>query len=163
MLSMFSKRPEAEKISDHNRIEPKVLALPGDAKVTPLKATPAQPARTGAAPRARIFENAPSTGQFIYHLNTDIRSFTRAEIEHAVQGCTPSEVQRVARLLAKLRGRYIARLVDLGSTRRAPISDTDIADLRRAREMVEEIEAGFVALRQAIDSGDLRLDGVKAE
>jgi hypothetical protein len=154
-------------------LDPPILNLPetgpATGNVTPLKvhpaqpAKPAQPARPGMAQRARIFENAPSTGQYIYHLNTDIRSFTRAEIEHAVQGCTPIEVQRVARLLAKLRGRYIARLVDLGSTKRAPIAEMDITDLRRAREMVEEVEAGFVVLRQAIEAGDLRLDGIKAE
>jgi hypothetical protein len=169
MLSMFSKKAEAEKANNPKRIEPEVRkpALAGN--VTPLKvpgaATTAAPApgRPALPQRAKVFENVPSVGQYLYHLNTDIRAFTRAETEHAVQSCTPVEVQRVARLLAKLKGRYLAQIVDLGSSKRAPIAEMDIADIRRSREMAEEVELGLQALRHAIESGDLPLAGVKAE
>jgi hypothetical protein len=121
------------------------------------------PGPTQPAPRAKIFENAPSVGQYLYHLNADIRAFTRAETAHAVNTCTPVEVQRVARLLAKLKGRYLAQIVDLTSGKRGPIGEMDIAEIRRSREMAEEVELGLAALRQAIESGDLTLDGVKAD
>jgi hypothetical protein len=169
MLSMFSKRSGTEKPSPDSRIEPK-SARKGDGNVTPLKmplkvdapANEAVPQRQ-AAQRLKIFENVPSAGQYIYHLNSDIRAFTRAETESAVVKCTPVEVQRVARLLAKLKGRYLAQVVDLGSLKRASIGEMDINELRRAREMAEEVELGLTALRNAIERGDLPLDGIKAE
>lgn len=164
MLSMFSKKAEAEKANDHSRIEPAIRQSALAGNVTPLKVSAAQAAARPAIPqRAKVFENVPSVGQYLYHLTTDIRAFTRAETEHAVHACTPVEVQRVARLLAKLKGRYLAQIVDLGSHKRGPIGEMDIADIRRSREMAEEVELGLEALRRAIENGDLPLDGVKTD
>jgi hypothetical protein len=176
MLSMFSKRPAPEKARSDKRIEPSTTRAAQD-NVTPLKMplkvdTPAVSAaaptamaaeRQASQQRLKIFDNVPSAGQYIYHLNNDIRTFTRAETESAVVKCTPVEVQRVARLLAKLKGRYLAQVVDLGSLKRASIGEMDIADLKRAREMAEEVETGLAALRQAIERGDLPIDGIKSE
>ena len=182
MLSMFSKKPTPEKANLNNRIEPKPARTASD-NVTPLKMpvkvespTPGStspgstsPGSTSAenrqspAQRLKIFENVPNIGQYIYHLNNDIRAFTRAETEAAVMKCTPVEVQRVARLLAKLRGRYLAQVVDLGSLKRASIGEMDIQNLRHAREMAEEVERGLASLREAVEKGDLQLDGVKGD
>ncbi|MDY0871229.1 hypothetical protein [Dongia rigui] len=173
MLSMFSKRAEPEKPNDRSRIEVSLGRPDAAGNVTPLKVPQAgfaevRPPRAAqpqglAQGRAKIFENVPSVGQYLYHLNSDIRAFTRAETAHAVSSCTPIEVQRVARLLAKLKGRYLAQIVDLASGKRGPIGELDVVDIRRAREMAEEVELGLAALRQAIENGDLALDGVKAE
>lgn len=170
MLSMFSKRSDAQKINDHSSLDinlgqPDVPSNIATLKVSAAGFAEARPSRPTSLPqsRAKVFENVPSVGQYLYHLNADIRSFIRAETTHAVNSCTPMEVQRVARLLAKLRGRYLAQIVDLASGRRGPISEMDVADIRRAREMAEEVELGLSALRQAIKNGDLALDGVKAE
>lgn len=176
MLSMFSKKAEAEKTNNPSRMDAAMRQPAVAGNVTPLKVPAAsiaarhdqaryEPARSDTRPavpqRAKVFENVPSVGQYLYHLTSDIRAFTRAETEHAVNACTPVEVQRVARLLAKLKGRYLAQIVDLGSNKRAPIGETDIADIRRSREMAEELELGLQALRHAIENGDLSLDGVK--
>ena len=173
MLSMFSKKAEAEKANNNRRVEPAVRKSAPAGNVTPLKVPAApvaarpinpQAAVSLAVPRhGNISPPPPSIGQYLYHLNTDIRAFTRAETEHAVHTCTPAEVQRVARLLAKLKGRYLAQIVDLGSNMRGPIGEMDIANIRRAREMAEEVELGLLALRHAIESGDLPLAGVKAD
>ena len=50
-----------------------------------------------------------------------------------------------------------------GCTRVPLITPARLADIRRAREMAEEVELGLTALRSAIENGDLALDGVKAE
>jgi len=104
----------------------------------------------------------PSVGQYLYHLNHDLRNFTRAETLNAVIGANPVEIQRVAKLAAKLKGRYLALIIDLGTAERGTIGETDMRELERARRMSEEAEAGLAALRAAIESGDLELDGVKA-
>lgn len=109
--------------------------------------------------RAKLLETAPSVGQYLCHLSHDMRNFTRAETANAVIGASPAELQRVVRLAAKLRGRYLAQVVDLGNPKRGPITEADIRDLGRAREMYEEIDRGLMALRNAIESGDLDVDG----
>lgn len=109
--------------------------------------------------RAKLLATAPSVGQYLCHLSHDMRNFTRAETANAVIGASAAELQRVVRLAAKLRGRYLAQVVDLGNPKRGPITESDIRDLGRAREMYEEIDRGLMALRNAIESGDLDVDG----
>jgi hypothetical protein len=131
----------------------------------------ARPANTnGPALRAptlsakpRSFENPPSVGQYLVHLASDIRSFTRAEISGTVVGATPAEVQRLARLTAKLKGRYFAQALDLTSAEHGPISEADIRFLERARFMYEEVERALDSLRHAIQTGDLSLEGLKRD
>jgi hypothetical protein len=153
MLSMFGKGDE-----------PKPATKPGAA---PLTAT--RPANTNGpvlrAPtaKARVFENAPSVGQYLVHLASDIRSFTRAEINGTVVGATPAEVQRLARLTAKLKSRYFAQALDLTSVEHGPISENDIRFLERARFMYEEVERALDSLRHAIETGDLSLEGLKRD
>src|SRR4051794_31203832 len=90
MLSMFGRGEEAKP------------AKPG---TVPVAA--ARPANTNGptlkAPGKRVFENPPTVGQYLYHLASDVRNFTRAEISGTVVGATPAEVQRLARLTAKLK------------------------------------------------------------
>ena len=40
---------------------------------------------------------------------------------------------------------------------------SEVRELRRAREMYEEVELGLTRLREAIEAGDLELDGVKTD
>lgn len=105
----------------------------------------------------------PNVGQYLQHLQHDLKSYVRAETVNAVIGATPGEIQRVARIAAKLKGRYLATLMDLGNTTRGPIGEADVRELRRAREMYEEVELGLARLRDAVEAGDLELDGVREE
>jgi hypothetical protein len=115
-----------------------------------------------AAKSALMERVVPSVGQYLYHLSHDLKSFTRAETLNAVIGAKPAEIQRVAKLAAKLKGRYLAMVVDLGATERSPIGEAEMRALERARFMADEAQAGLEALRAAIESGDLELDGVRA-
>jgi hypothetical protein len=108
-------------------------------------------------------QRTPSIGQYLHHLQHDIRSYVKAETLNAVIGTTPAEVQRVARILAKLKGRYLAQLIDLGNANNGPIGEPEIREVRRCREMFEEVEIGLNSLRAAIEAGDLELDGIRGE
>lgn len=166
MLSMFA-RPE-----DKAKPLP-TKAAPGAAGPAPSKPTirlmepPAANANAQARPqpprKPALDNRTPNVGQYLHHLQHDIRSYVRAETLNAVIGTTPAEIQRVARILAKLKGRYLAQLVDLGTAANGPIGEPEIRDLRRAREMYEEVEAGLNILREAIDAGDLELDGIRGD
>ena len=149
MLNMFS-RSEAAAPQPAAK-QPIRLMQPAAAPANPKPAAARNPART------------PSVGQYIYHLAHDLKSYVRAETVNAVIGATPGEIQRVARIVAKLKGRYLATLMDLGNAHKGPIGDSEVRELRRAREMYEEVELGLTRLREAIEAGDLELDGVKAD
>jgi hypothetical protein len=134
------------------------------ASAGPIRLVREQPAAASAkqAP-ARTATRTPSVGQYIYHLQHDLKSYVRAETVNAVIGATPGEIQRVARIVAKLKGRYLATLMDLGNAHKGPVGESEIRELRRSREMYEEVELGLTRLREAIEAGDLELDGVKAD
>jgi len=157
MLNMFS-RPE-------NPIPQKPAAK---ASPEPLRLLREQPAiasnGNGASTGARkTAARTPSIGQYLHHLQHDLKSYVRAETVNAVIGATPGEIQRVARIVAKLKGRYLATLMDLGNAAKGPVGETEVRELRRAREMYEEVELGLVRLREAIEAGDLELDGVRGD
>ena len=153
MLNMFSRSETAAPAPQAAAKQPIRLmqAAAAPANANPKPAPARNPART------------PSVGQYIYHLQHDLKSYVRAETVNAVIGATPGEIQRVARIVAKLKGRYLATLMDLGNVHKGPIGDSEVRELRRAREMYEEVELGLTRLREAIEAGDLELDGVKAD
>ena len=166
MLSMFARPEDKAKAPP-----PKAAPLPGGAGPAPSRSTirlmepPPANANTSAAPakKSALERRTPSVGQYLHHLQHDIKSYVRAETVNAVIGTTPAEIQRVARILAKLKGRYLAQLVDLGNGNNGPIGEAEIRDLRRCREMYEEVETGLNVLREAIEAGDLELDGIRGE
>lgn len=161
MLSMFG-RGEQPKPAVKPGSAPVAAARPANTNGPALKApTLGSPARSGE--RARLFENPPTVGQYLVHLAGDIKNFTRAEINGTVVGATPAEVQRLARLAAKLKGRYLAQALDLTSPEHGPISESDVRYLERARFMYEEVEHALESLRHAIQTGDLALEGLKKD
>ena len=70
----------------------------------------------------------------------------RAETVNAVIGAT-GEIQRVARIVVKLKGRYLATLMDLGNVHKGPVGDPG-AGTPRPRDV--RVELGLTRLREAI-------------
>ena len=112
---------------------------------------------------ARGHAAGPNVRQYLFHLTADQRRLTEAEVRGAVVGVSPAEVERVARAVARLRGRYLAQVVDTGAAVQGPLTRGEVDQLRRARESYEEMEAGFAALRSAIEAGEIPLDGVRRD
>jgi hypothetical protein len=157
MLNMFT-RPEtpASQKAANAKASPEPLRLLREPPAAPANANP-KPATTRSATRT------PNVGQYLHHLQHDLKSYVRAETVNAVIGATPGEIQRVARIVAKLKGRYLATLMDLGNATKGPIGEPEVRELRRVREMYEEVELGLTRLREAVEMGDLELDGVRGE
>jgi hypothetical protein len=158
MLNMFSRQetpaPVAQKAAAKGTATPIRLM-----RETP----PAPAAKPAPAASRKAAVGTPSIGQYLYHLQHDLKSYVRAETVNAVIGATPGEIQRVARIVAKLKGRYLATLMDLGNATKGPVGESEVRELRRSREMYEEVELGLIRLREAIEAGDLELDGVKGD
>jgi hypothetical protein len=163
MLSMFTRQETPVPAAPASTVPSASATLrmlrPAPAAEAPANANPA-PATNRKAPLER---RTPSIGQYLYHLQHDLKSYVRAETINAVIGATPGEIQRVARIVAKLKGRYLATLMDLGNSTKGPIGEAEVRELRRAREMYEEVELGLTRLREAIETGDLELDGVRTD
>lgn len=168
MLSMFSKREEAKTPAAVPAPRPKrpaavnSNAVPHSAAGAPMFALQA-PQGAAARERARFFDRTPSVGQYLYHLAADLKNFTRAETQNAVVGATPVEVQRLGRILAKLKGRYLAQTLDIGAVNHGPVTEIDIRNLERARFMYEEIDRAVNMVRGAIEAGDLMLEGLQKD
>jgi hypothetical protein len=160
MLNMFSRSeaPAPHNGAANGKAPPEPLRL--------LREQPAVPANANANAKAAAGRSAtrtPSVGQYLHHLQHDLKSYIRAETVNAVIGATPGEIQRVARIVAKLKGRYLATLMDLGNATKGPIGESEVRELRRVREMYEEVELGLMRLREAVEAGDLELDGVRED
>ncbi len=105
----------------------------------------------------------PNARQYLLHLTADTRRVSEQEVRSAVVAVTPTEVERVARAVAKLRGRYLAQIVDAGTAKQGAPSRGEVEQLRHARESYEELESGFATLRAAIEAGEIPLEGVRRD
>jgi hypothetical protein len=141
---LFDRRPRAD--NDSSVVSVDHAAAPSQ-----------RPAKTDA------LHQAMSARQYLFQLNLESKELTRSEALEAVVGVNADEVRRVARVLARLRGRYLARVIDLGAVERKQLTDGEICELKRAREQYEELEQGFAALKTAIEAGDIQLDGLRAD
>jgi hypothetical protein len=148
-LAIFSNGDEAREPSLFRR------------KMESAGMLPAVPAMQSEISRSKAFPDNPNVRQYLLHLATDARRLCESEVRNAVVGVTPTEVERVARAVAKLRGRYLAQVVDAGAAAQGPLTRGEIDQLRLARENYEELEAGFTALRRAIEVGEVPLEGVR--
>jgi hypothetical protein len=70
-----------------------------------------------------------------------------------------SEIERVIKLSARVRGRYLAKVLDIGSSEKGGLKGSELIELRHCRESYEELFAGISILKDAISDGDLIVTG----
>jgi hypothetical protein len=145
-----------------------LASLTGTAKPTPAPAKEPRLAdllngRAKAAPAPQPPAAAPTVKQFLYQLIGDAKKLARREALNAVIDASPREIERLAWLVARLRGRYLAQIVDLGNNPELFPGELEISELRRARERYEEAERGFAAIKAALGDGEIVLRGVRPE
>lgn len=114
-----------------------------------------QPAAPAAPTRATL-----SVQQYLRELQFQVSGHNQNEVRQALVDVTPGEVERVSRVVAKLRGRYLAQVLELGQTVHKPVPEGEIKQLRAHREMYEEAARGLDYLKDAIEKGDVGLNGV---
>jgi hypothetical protein len=109
------------------------------------------PAKTG---------NRVNPQQYIRELDRFHAEQNRNQTQDAVMDVASGEVERVARLAAKVRGRYIAKLLDAGNSEQAGLKEAELLELRRYRESHEELCRGLELLKSAISEGDITVSGM---
>ena len=94
---------------------------------------------------------------------SELDRFLSRQNEHltkkVVLGVSSIEIERLVKLSAKVRGRYIAKLLDLGGDGHLVLKESELIDLRRTRESHEELLAGLNVLKNAISNGEITVSG----
>ena len=94
---------------------------------------------------------------------SELDRFLNKQNEHltkkVVLGVSSIEIERLVKLSAKVRGRYIAKLLDLGGDGHLVLKESELIDLRRTRESHEELLAGLDVLKNAISNGEIIVSG----
>ena len=88
--------------------------------------------------------------------NEQNRHLTQETVMEVASG----ELEGIAQMAAKARGRYFAKLLDAGAPRQGFLQEAEIAELKFYREMYEEMTQGFEAMRDAIEAGDISVSGM---
>lgn len=105
-----------------------------------------------------------SPAQYLRELAGFARGEAKSEIAKAVMTVTPTEVEAAINLSARLRGRYLARILDAGQiAAKRPFGETETKELAKMREMSEEMARGVEALKHAIESGELNVPGLRQQ
>jgi hypothetical protein len=115
-------------------------------------------AELGHAPAKTV--NLVNPQQYIRELDRFHAEQNRNKTQDAVMDVASGEVERVARLAAKVRGRYIAKLLDAGNSEQAGLKEAELLELRRYRESHEELCRGLELLKLAISEGDIAVSGM---
>jgi hypothetical protein len=95
-----------------------------------------------------------------HELEHAIRAINRDVIGGATGAISRDAFTDVARMVARLRGRYLASVLTLGTRCVGGSIDTETAlELKRLREAYAEALEGFAALEHALQRGYISLSG----
>ncbi len=122
---------------------------------------PAVPAMQSEVSAPKPFPANPNVRQYLLHLATDSRRLCESEVGNAVVGVTPRPKSSGSRAPCQASRPLSRPVVDVGAAAQGPLTRGEIDQLRLARENYEELEAGFAALRRAIEVGEVPLEGVR--
>jgi hypothetical protein len=142
-------------------IPPRVQAtLRAAARPVPVGQPKAEPKQPSVDPT----RHAVSPAQYLRELDGFSRGQARNEIAKAVMTVTPTEIESAINLAARLRGRYLARVLDASqSSTKRPFGDAETKELARMREMADEMAKGVEALKRAIEAGELNVPGLRQQ
>ena len=114
------------------------------------------------APRLHGRNNAIGVNpqQYARELDRYRKEQNRHLTQETVMAVGSGELEGIAQMAAKARGRYFAKLLDAGAPRQGFVQEAEIAELRFYREMHEEMTKGFEAMRDAIEAGDISVSGM---
>tara|TARA_E500000305_G_scaffold100000_1_gene92593 strand:- start:1175 stop:1855 length:681 start_codon:yes stop_codon:yes gene_type:complete len=126
------------------------------------KTQQARPAATKNAPWLHGKDNTMRVNpqQYARELDRYRNEQNRHLTQETVMEVASGELEGIAQMAAKARGRYFAKLLDAGAPRQGFLQEAEIAELKFYREMYEEMTQGFEAMRDAIEAGDISVSGM---
>src|SRR3546814_2109701 len=100
-----------------------------------------------------------NAAQYVRELDRFISDEGSRAVADTVMDVNPGEIEGVAKLAARIKGRYLAKLLDLGNPSKSTVQDAEVRELTRYRETYEELARGLDMLKAAIEAGDVGVSG----
>lgn len=107
-----------------------------------------------AVPGGRV-----NAAQYVRELDRFAAEENRRAVSDVVMEVNQSEVEGVVRHAARIKGRYLAKLLDIGNKSKSGVMEAEVSELTRYRETYEELARGLDILKSAIESGDISVSG----
>jgi len=117
------------------------------------------PSGSEKATKEREVKPTITAQQYVSELDRFLSRQNEHLTKKVVLGVSSIEIERLVKLSAKVRGRYIAKLLDLGGDGHLVLKESELIDLRRTRESHEELLAGLNVLKNAISNGEINVSG----
>ena len=172
------RKSGALKAIDGAKAEPATEQAPKPA-VTPLQrsATPLRRAANQAGPSlksertqddkranwlctAGVAVGHVNPAQYARELDRFATDEERRVVMDTLMDVRSTEIEGVAKLAARIKARYLAKLLDVGNPAKSGVQETEIKELVRYRETYEELGRGLDMLKDAIESGDVTVSGM---
>jgi hypothetical protein len=109
--------------------------------------------------KKRPSEGTINPRQYVVALDRFLNKQNSYITQDVVLDVSSSEIERVIKLSARVRGRYLAKVLDIGSSEKGGLKGSELIELRHCRESYEELFAGISILKDAISDGDLIVTG----
>ena len=104
-------------------------------------------------------EGAVNARQYVVELDRFLNRQNNNLTQGVVLDVASHEIEQVIRLSARVRGRYIAKVLDIGRSETGGLKESELLELRRHRQSCEELSLGIDILKEAIAVGDISVTG----
>ncbi|MDX2143068.1 MAG: hypothetical protein SFV19_06915 [Rhodospirillaceae bacterium] len=105
---------------------------------------------------------ALSANQFARHISQIAEDEMRRSIKRHVDVIDPREMIDLAKMMAELKAKYIAMTLTTASNR-TPMTDAEVEQLKSLRLRVQELEAAYNEVNEAIGAQLVEVRGVSRE
>ena len=110
--------------------------------------------------KSRITGQPPLTAsQFTRHITHIVEDEMRRSLKRHVDVIDPREMIDLAKMLADLKAKYIGMTLTIASNR-TPITDPELEQMRGLRLKIQELEAAYNEVNEAIASQLVEVRGV---
>jgi hypothetical protein len=111
---------------------------------------------------ARGAPQALTASQFTRHITHIVEDEMRRSLKRHVDVIDPREMIDLAKMLAELKAKYIGLTLTIASNR-TPITDPELEQMRTLRLKIQELEAAYNEVNEAIASQLVEVRGVTKE
>ena len=104
-------------------------------------------------------EGTVNARQYVVELDRFLNRQNNNLTQGVVLDVASHEIEQVIRLSARVRGRYIAKVLDIGRSETGGLKATELLELRRHRQSCDELSLAIDVLKEAIAVGDISVTG----
>lgn len=156
-LAKTRTRPVAERSASSNTV-PLRRAANQPGRSDGVAATEEKRAGWLDAPSVPVGRVNPA--QYARELDRFAAEEARRTVADTLLDVRSAEIEGVAKLAARIKARYLAKLLDVGNPQKSGVQETEIKELVRYRETYEELGRGLDMLKASIESGDVVVSGM---